>query len=84
MRVERSKLTLNGFECRILIFGVKIAKSLANHETQFDFIMQTDTLGTEDGALAGEEDGGRGLQEEEGLLGGRAVQLCDVFAIVPH
>lgn len=53
-----SKLTLNGLKCRLLVFGVKITKGLANHETQFDFIVKTDALGAENGALAGEEDGG--------------------------
>ena len=42
--------------------------------------MEADALGTEDGSGAREEDGGRGLEEEEGLLGGCAVQLGDVIA----
>lgn len=43
--------------------------------------MQTDALGAENGAAVGEEDGGSGLQEEEGLLGGGIVQLGNVIAV---
>lgn len=55
---KSSRLTLNGLKCGLLVLGVKIAKGLANHETQFDFIVQADALGAEDGTLAGEENGG--------------------------
>lgn len=43
--------------------------------------MQTDTLGAENGAAVGEQDGGGRLQEEEGLLGRSVVQLGNVIAV---
>lgn len=42
--------------------------------------MQTDTLGTENGTAVREQDGGGGLQEEEGLLGSGVIQLSNVIA----
>ena len=41
--------------------------------------MKIDALGADDGTSARRQNGGGGLQEEEGLLGPRAVQLRDVI-----
>lgn len=83
-RARRSEaavvLTLNRVQCALLIIRIEIPHGLAHNQTQFDFIVEADALGTEDGSGAREEDGGRGLEEEEGLLGGCAVQLGDVIA----
>lgn len=65
----------------MLILRVQIPNGLAHHQTQFDLIVQTDALGAENRAAVGEEDGGSGLQEEEGLLGGGVVQLGNVIAV---
>lgn len=59
---------------------VEIPQRLAHHKAQFNFIMQTDTLGAEDWATSGKEDRGGGLEEEKGLLGLGVVQLGDVIA----
>lgn len=52
-----SVLTLNRVQCGLLIVGIEIAQGLADHQTQFDLIVQADALGAEDGSRAGEEDG---------------------------
>ena len=59
---------------RVLVIR-KVADCLANHEAEFDFEVEGYSLGTEDGAIAGEEDRGRGFEEEEGLFGALVVQL---------
>lgn len=77
----RGILTLNRVQGAFLIIRIEITQGLADHETQFDFIVQADALGAQDGSLAGEEDGGSGLEEEERLLGGGIVELGDVVAM---
>ena len=76
-------LTLNGIQCTLLVLRIQVSDSLAHHQTQFDLIVQADTLGAENGAAVREKDGGGGLQEEEGLLGGGIVQLGNVIASRP-
>ena len=77
---DRVNLTLNGIKCGLLVLWVQIANGLAHHETQFNLIVQRDTLGAEDRASAGGKDGGGRLEEEEWLLGSRGVQLGNVIA----
>ena len=62
-------LTLDSFQRTLLIVGVEVAQGLANHQTQFNLIVQADALGAQDRSRAGGEDGGRRLEEEERLLG---------------
>lgn len=50
-------LTINRVQCGLLIVGIEIAQGLADHQTQFDLVVQADALGAEDGTRAGEEDG---------------------------
>jgi hypothetical protein len=42
---------------------------LAHDESELDFVVEVNAARSDDGPLAGEEDGGGGLEEEEGLLG---------------
>jgi hypothetical protein len=74
--------TLNRVQRALLIIRIEISQGLAHNQTQFDFIVEADALGPKDGSGAREEDGGRGLQEEEGLLGGCAIQLGDMIAVL--
>lgn len=50
-------LTLNRVQRGLLIVGVEITHSFADHQTQFDLIVQADALGAEDGTRAGGKDG---------------------------
>jgi len=61
---------------------VDVAQRLADHDSELDFVVQVDAAGAEDGAFVGEEDGGGGLEEEEGLLGALVVELFDVVGVV--
>ena len=65
----------------MLILRVQIPNGLAYYQTQFNLKVQTDTLGAENGAAVREQDGGSGLQEEEGLLGSGVVQFGNVIAV---
>jgi hypothetical protein len=78
------RLTLNGVQRTLLIIWVQIAQGLANHQTQFNFIVQAHALGAQDRSGAGGEDRGGGLEEEEGLLGGCVVEFGDVIAKSIH
>jgi hypothetical protein len=71
-------LTLNGVQGALLIGSVEIPKPLVENNTEFDFIVEIDTPGADDRAGAGEDNGGRGLEEEERLLGPYVVELLDV------
>lgn len=73
-------LTLNSIQCPFLILRVQVPQRLSHHQAQFDFIVQTDALRTENRAASGKEDRGRGLEEEERLLWLGVVQLGDVVA----
>jgi hypothetical protein len=44
--------------------------------------VQVHAAGAQDGALGGEQDGGGGLEEEEGLFGTLVVELFDVVGVV--
>lgn len=77
-------LTLNRIQCGLLIIGIEIAHGLANHKTQFDLIVQADSLGVEDRSRAGGEDRRCGLEEEEGLLRGCVVELGNVITVSIH
>lgn len=72
--------TFNGVHGSFGVFRVKIAHCLAHDEAELDFVVHVHTTGAEHGTLAREEDGGRRLQEEEGLLGTGAVELGNVVA----
>jgi hypothetical protein len=74
-------LTLNRIQRALLIVGVEIPQCLAHNQAQFDFIVEADALGTEDGSGVWEEDGGHGLEEEERLLGSCAVQFSNMITI---
>lgn len=71
-------LTLNGIKGRLLIGSVEVPDPLAQDQCELDLIVKVDTTGPDDGTLAGKQDGGGGLLEEEGLLGPGAVQLGDM------
>lgn len=62
----------------MLVIGGQVLDLLAYDESQLDLIVQVDAPGPDDGALAGQQQTGGGLQEEERLLRPRAVQLLDV------
>ena len=76
-------LTFNGIQRTLLVLRIQVSDSLSHHQTQFNLIVQADTLGPENRAAVREKDGGGGLQEEEGLLGGGIVQLGNVIASGP-
>jgi len=44
--------------------------------------VHVDARGPQDGAFIGEEDGGGGFEEEEGLFGALVVEFCDVVGVV--
>lgn len=72
--------TVDGVQSGLLILRIQVPKRLAHHQTQFYLVVQRGAAGAQDGALVGTEDGGRRLQEEEGLLGLGVVQFGDVVA----
>lgn len=72
------RLTLNGVQGSLLVIGVKVLDLPAHDERQFYLIVQADTLGPDDRALAGQQQTRGGLEEEEGLLRPRVIQLLDV------
>lgn len=71
---------MDRIQCALAVLWVKVPHRLAHHEGEFDFIVQLGTLRAQDGTLAGEENGGRGLEEEEGLLGLGVIELGNVIA----
>jgi hypothetical protein len=77
-------LTMDSVQRTPLVIGIQIAHCLAHHQAQFDFIVQANALGAQDGSRAWSEDRGGGLEEEERLLGGCIVQLGDVIAKLNH
>lgn len=73
-------LTLNGVEGAFLIARLEVPELLADDEGQLNLVVKIHALGPDDRTGARQQDGRGGLQEEEGLLGPRAVQLCDMVA----
>lgn len=65
-----------------MILRVQIPHRLPHHQTQLHLVVHDHALGAQDGALPGQQDRRRRLQEEEGLLGPRVVQLGDVLSVV--
>jgi hypothetical protein len=61
---------------------VDVAERLADHDAELDFVVEVHAAGAEDGAFGGEQDGGGGLEEEEGLFGPLVVELFDVVGVV--
>jgi hypothetical protein len=72
---------VNRIQRSLVVRRIQIADLFAHHQTQFHLIVQVGAARSENRTLAGDKDRGRGLQEEEGLLGLRVVQLCDVVAV---
>lgn len=63
-----------------LIVSSEVLQPLAHDQSQLDLIVEVDTSGPDDRSLARQQDGRRWLQEEEGLLWTRTVQLGDVVS----
>jgi hypothetical protein len=61
---------------------VNVAQGLADYDSELDFVVQVHAARAQDGALGGEQDGGGGLEEEEGLFGALVVELLDVVGVV--
>ena len=53
----------------------------ADDEAEFDFVVERDACGADDGAGGGGEDGGGGFEEEEGLGGAGGGEFGDVVAV---
>lgn len=76
------KLTANCIQGTLLIRRVQISYSPAHYQTEFDFIMYTDSLGAQNGTLIGYDDGRRWLEEEERLFRLDIVQFGDVVTVM--
>jgi hypothetical protein len=70
---------LNRAQGALGVVGPEVAHQLADDQSQLDLIVQVDALGPLAGALTGKDDGGRWLEEEEGLLGLHVVELGNVI-----
>lgn len=75
-------LTLDSIHRPLRILRMQIPHSLAHHKPQLDLIVHVYALGTQHGASTWKQDGGWGLEEEEGLLGGCGGELFDVVGVV--
>lgn len=78
------RLTVNGIKGALLVGRVEVHKLLAHYDGQLDLIVQVHTLGPDAGPLAGLQQGGGRLEEEEGLFWPRAVQLLDMVPRSVH
>ena len=72
-------LTLNCVQGGLVV-SREVLQPLAHDQRQLDLIVKAHTPWADDGSLAGQQDGGGGLQKEEGLLWARTVQLGDVIS----
>jgi len=72
--------TLNGGQSASLVASIEVADLLADDQGQLDLVMKVDALGLDNGTIAGQENGGWRLEEEEGLLGPLVVQLSYMVA----
>lgn len=66
----------------MFVVRIQVRERLAHDQSEFDFEVHVHTLGPQDGALGGKQDGAGRLEEEEGLLGPLVVEFGDVVAIV--
>lgn len=80
--VDGEQVALDAGQPALGVVLVDVAERLADHDAELDFVVEVDAAGAEDGALVGKEDGGGGLEEEEGLLGALVVELLDVVGVV--
>jgi hypothetical protein len=80
--IETKRRTRYSFQSPLLIVLSQIPQLLANDEPKLDLVVYIHALGLENGAGAGEQNRGRGLEEEEGLLWRRGVEFCDVVRVV--
>ncbi len=60
---------MNSIHRPFLILRIQIPHLLADDERQFDFVVQTDAFGEQDGTPAARQDGRGRFEEEEGLFG---------------
>lgn len=74
------KRTFNCVHCAFRVVWVQVSYCFAHDETELDLVVHGYAARAQHGAGAGEEDGGRGLEKEEGLTWGRARELFDVVA----
>jgi hypothetical protein len=80
--VDREQVAFDRRHPALGIILVDVAQSLSNHDSELDFVVEVHAARAEDWALVGEEDGGGGLEEEEGLLGALVVELLDMVCVV--
>ena len=71
-------LTLNGIQSTLLVRGVEVLDLLANDEGKLNLIVKIDAFGLDHRPFSRRQDGAGRLEEEEGLLRPRVVQLGDV------
>jgi len=65
-----------------VVVGVQVPHGFADDEGEFDFKVQGYSRGAQDGAFVGEENGGGGFEEEEGLFGPLIVEFGYVVGVV--
>lgn len=73
-------LTLNRIQGSLLILRIEIPNRFPHLQRQFHFIVQVCSGRAQNRSPAGNEDRGRGLQEEEGLFRFGVVEFGDVVA----
>jgi len=78
-KIAFRSLTINCVQGGLLI-PREVLQLFAHDQGQLDLIVKAHTPWADDGSLAGQQDGGGGLQKEEGLLRARTVQLGDVVS----
>lgn len=70
-----------GIEGALLVTGREVGQCSANEKAELDFIVHVYALWPEDRSCVGCEEGGRGLEEEEGGTGAGVVEFFDVVAV---
>lgn len=80
--VDGEQVALDAGQPALGVILVDVAERLADYDAELDFVVEVNAAGAEDGAFVGEEYGGGGLEEEEGLLGALVVELLDVVGVV--
>jgi len=80
--VDGEEVLVDVLQDVLVVVAVIVLQFLADDEAQLDFEVQVYVGGAEDGAFVGEEDGGGGFEEVEGLVGALVVEFFDVVGVV--
>ena len=78
--VLRRKPTLDGIQCPFLVVSLEVPHLLPHDQGKLHLIVKIYPLGTDTGTGPREHDGGRRLEEKEGLFWPYVVQLGHMVA----